>query len=113
MGGVLAQGAGAATVGAGAAMSATGIGAVVGVPTMAVGGTVIAVGEGVQLVSLGADVGMIVWDKQGESPDRAANCSSVSSTCAAPTFSSRCATRPVPGIGSMTGERRSSQASAS
>jgi hypothetical protein len=66
MGGVLVQGAGAATVGAGAAMSATGIGAIAGVPAMAVGGTMVAVGEGVQLVSLGADIGMIAWDKQGK-----------------------------------------------
>jgi hypothetical protein len=44
-------------------MSLTGVGAIAGVPTMAVGGTIVAVGEGVQLVSLGADVGLIAWDK--------------------------------------------------
>src|SRR5580693_1720404 len=41
-----------------------------------------------------------------------ANSSSESLIAAAPTFSSRCATLPVPGIGSMTGLRLSSQASA-
>ncbi len=42
----------------------------------------------------------------------AANSSSESLIAAAPTFSSRCATLPVPGIGSMTGLRFKSQASA-
>jgi len=41
-----------------------------------------------------------------------ANSSSASEIAAAPTFSSRCATLPVPGIGSITGLRLSNQASA-
>ena len=39
------------------------------------------------------------------------NSASVSSNAAAPRFSSRCAMEDVPGIGSITGERRSSHAS--
>ena len=64
MGGVMVQGAGAATVAAGAGLSLTGVGAIAGVPMMVGGGTAVAVGEGAQLVSLGADVGMIAWDKK-------------------------------------------------
>jgi len=43
---------------------------------------------------------------------RESNSSVVSSISAAPVFSSRCATEEVPGIGSITGERFSSHASA-
>jgi hypothetical protein len=64
MAGVATQTAGAGTFAAGAAMSATGIGALPGVPTMAAGGVVIAAGETVQLVSLGVDVGLVAWDKK-------------------------------------------------
>ena len=47
------------------------------------------------------------------SVDNCSNSASVSATSAARMFSSRWSTLDVPGIGSMTGERRSSQASAS
>ena len=58
--------------------------------------------------------------RSGDEPDahwialvRRSYSSSVSSTCAAAMFCSTWATVEVPGIGSMTGERRSSQARAS
>ncbi len=44
--------------------------------------------------------------------EHSANSASVSSSSAAAMSSSRCSTDEVPGMGAITGERRSSQASA-
>jgi len=59
-------------------------------------------GESTQPV--GEALAHLIWDS-------AATSAGVSLMAAAPVFSSTCATEPVPGIGSIAGDRASSQAS--